>query len=128
MKKLLAFSFISTKLGFLLCFGLMGSSFGTDLVFAETSPCHLEASAKSDSTDDGCNTCELAVDAWSQDFIMTDIAFDIEDLDLDGIVTIEDFFGQEKTALQNTSSPDPPDSIAVLNPHLVFQQSIVLVI
>ena len=126
MKKLLTLSLLSTKLGFLLCFGLMGSAFGAELVFAETPPCHLEVGVADSSGD--CDACELSKEAWSQDFVVTDTDITLED-NVDVLpVAFEDLFNQEQVIIARLSDPDPPDDIAVMHSHLVLQQGIVLVI
>ncbi len=124
MKKALSLSLLSLKLGFLLCFGFMGTAIGAEMTFAEVPPCHYETVAETE----GCDACEIAEDAWSQDYISANTDFDIEDVADAVIIAFEDFFSQEQVVLIGISDPDPPDKLAVLHSHLVFQQGIVLVI
>ena len=124
MKKLLSLSFLSLKLGFLLCFGFMGTAMGAEVTFAEVPPCHYETAAETE----GCDACEIAEGAWSQDFIAANTDLDLQDVADAVTIAFEDLFSQEQVALMGISDPDPPDILAVLHSHLIMQQGIVLVI
>ena len=126
MKKTVSLSLLSLKLGFLLCLGIMGTSFGADLVFAEVPPCHMDNQMAEEP--EGCDACEIAEGAWSQDFIAANIDLDLEDVADAVTITFQDLFSQEQVAIMWLSAPDPPDRIAILHSHLIFQQGIVLVI
>lgn len=127
MKKLLTISFLSTKLGFLLCFGLMGNVLGTESTFAENPPCHVEINTEQDSTKD-CEACVLSEEVWSHDFVVSDNDFTTQEVTNAIIVSFEDLLNQEKVVLIDLSKSDPPDKIAVLHSHLIFQKGIVLVV
>jgi len=103
----------------------MGNGF--DLAFAEELPCHLTLSDQETETA-WCEACDLAVEAWSQEFV--GIKNDLVSLCIasEGTIIFSDIFSQEQYVLMEISDPDPPDKFAILHSHLIFQRGIVLVI
>ena len=99
------------------------------MVSAEVPPCHHEMAKDIEQKTKTCSVCELAEEVWSQDFTVATEALFISKDERDTITIVsEDLFNQEPVAQEFLFIPDPPDSIAVLHSHLVFQKKIVLVI
>ena len=124
MKKLLSLSFLSVKLSFLFCFGFMGTVMGAGMIVEEVPPYHYEIAAETGM----CDVCEIAEDAWSQDYIFVNTDLDIESVTDAVAFTFDDLLNQEQVALMGISDSEHPDVLTVFHYHLIMQQGIVLVI
>ena len=126
MKNLISWSLISIKLSLLLCFTVMGT-FSGENVLATVEPCHGQTDKSVANKE--CSACEISAFTWSQDFIEIDQKITLETQTQEIFLVMRPWF-EDKTqsTILSLSTPDPPERPITQHQHLIFQKGIQLII